>query len=301
MTQQLLSEAHSEMARSMKTEEELFDYLLSSMNYLKENNLDGWKENFKRQENGKIEKKEPPIKKRRMSPNVVLMPKRRECTNCKSDAIIDDVKEGSVVCTACGIIQSTQLIQSTPAHMSANTIQEGFRHVVHRYSRVVYFRSFLLSIQGLTTPTISPKELQSLQATLSGDAAEVTPNTIEIALKKLKKSTKFRRHKVSLAVTLSKNAYKPVVVPYDTFCLMLKLFRRVEVYWQQHSKRLMPGRCVFLSYPYLYYQFCVHLKCTHLSSTSYLLQSRVLLKKLHVAYKEIAANINLDCDTDTYR
>lgn len=275
------------------------NYLMSCQSFLKERDVNGWIENFA--PDLMIKTEEPPRKKRRGCPNVVLWKDHDPCIRCNSTEIIDDVKEGSVVCTACGTIQFLQSLTMDPAHMTVDQLKNGNRLVVHRYSRVVYFRSFLCGIQGETKPQLKNGELDALRLILAGER-NVTPECVLKALKALKICTRLRRHLQSLTVTLSNNAHQPVKIPPPTMREMMKLFRRVEWFWEQGMMKMhCPERKVFLSYPYIFYQLCVHLKVRHLTDKKHLLQSRALQAKLHKVYGRIAKKANLDCDLTVFR
>jgi len=274
----------------------LMDYLLRCQEFLKTGDVSGWKESFAPE----LLIPESPKKRRRGSPSALLWTPLPPCRSCKSSETIEDVKEGSVVCTACGIIQSTQTLGIDVAHMSIDRLMNGHRHVVHRYSRVVYFRSFLMSIQGNTRPVLSTEEQASLRLTLGGEKV-ITGAVVASVIKRLKLSNRLRRHTESIAITMSGGVYKPIVIPTHTFFELLTLFRRVEFWWDHGMSKNMPGRRVFLSYPYVYYQLCHHLKLHHLSGKHHLLQSRKLLGKLHKAYGRLARKAKLTKDLDVYR
>jgi hypothetical protein len=271
--------------------EEVNNYLMDSMPYLATSDLSGWKERF-------APEAPRPVKRRRCSPNEKIWTKRPPCVECKSDEIIEDVTEGSVVCTACGTIQGI-LLGTGPANTSVARLQQVGRHVVHRYSRVVYFRSFLASIQGETKPKIGEQELANLRRLTSGPSC--TPETVSRALKKLKLGSKYRRHRYSLAVTLSDGHFKPLLLPGDTMSVMLTLFRRVEWYWMFGGKKVVKKRRVFLSYPYVYYQLCYHLNLMQLTGPWHLLQSKALQSKQHEIYAHVCKKAGLKADLKAFR
>ena len=274
------------------------DYLLNCQPFLKDNDLSGWKTTFAPAATAV----EPPKKRRRMSPNAIEYQPMPPCRGCSSPETIEDVKEGCVVCTACGMIQSLHSLGAIAgvANMSADRMMNASRHVVHRYSRVVYFRSFLLGLQGLTYPQISGQQQASLQAMLDGEGS-ATPSSVLKCLKKMNLSKKFRRHKEALAVRCSRGVYEPVSIPGDVFFKLLTLFRRVEFFWDHGCKQHMPGRRVFMSYPYVYFQLCHHLGVPSLSGAHHLLQSRKLQALLHKSYGRLAKKAKITCDLNAYR
>lgn len=273
------------------------DYLLSCQDYLKEEDVTGWRKRFA--PDTLIEKisVEPSVKRRRMSPDAVLWAPHPPCSRCKSRDILDDTWGGSVVCTACGLVQIKNNVGTVAANMSYEQLKNGNRKIVHRYSRVAYFRSFLLGIQGKTYPSISEEELSSLRATCVGE--NVDDETVKHGLKKLKLATRFRRHRFTLAGMLNKS-YKPVSLDHIEFFHFLKLFRMIECQWQHGMKRKLGPRRVFFSYPYVFYQLCFHLNKMHLSGPHHLLRDRTLLNKLHYAYGCCAKKAGLTCVLDVY-
>jgi hypothetical protein len=273
------------------------NYLLDCQPYLKENNLNGWMLKFQDTE---PPVQEPKQKKRRMSPNVVFLERLPRCSECNSNHVIDDVETGSVVCTACGIVQATPSLTTGPANMSADRMMNGTRIAIHRYSRVIYFRSFMLSIQGVTSPEISKQNEKALRLMLAGKSS-IKPTNVRECLKKMGLSGRYRRHIESLTETLSDGKYKPLKIPHDTLIRLLTLFRKVECAWDHGVKQDNTTRKVFLSYPYVYYQLCFHLDVMHLTDASYLLKSPKLLFKLHTIYGKIATQVGLEYDTVSTR
>jgi hypothetical protein len=237
--------------------EELMNYLLSCQDLLKEDDVTGWLKRFAPAQS--IESKEqPPAKRRRMSPSACLYQPRPPCPNCNSNEVDDDIQQGHVVCYACGLVVERQFLATTTACMSSEQLKSSMRHKPHEYSKIVYFRQFLMGLQGKTTPHISGPELASLRLTTSG-CSFVDADVVNAALKKLKLATKYRRHRYSLAVKLN-SEYRPVSIEQSIFFRMLRLFRVIEFNWKFDVKKKMKGRRVFFSYPYVYYQICVHMR-----------------------------------------
>jgi hypothetical protein len=206
---------------------------------------------------------------------------------------------GSIVCTACGLIQNSRVLGMSAANMSYEQLKNGSRKQVHQYSRVVYFRSFLLGLQGLTAPQISSQDLQSLRATCAG-VAFIDEDVVTRALKKLKWATKYRRHRYSLACKLNAD-FKPVKIDPVKFFELLRLFRVVECHWHHGMKRKLHERKVFFSYPYVFYQLCYHLNLMQYTGSHHLLHNKDLLNKQHYAYGCIAKKANFKCTLTVYR
>jgi hypothetical protein len=280
---------------------DLMDYLMDCQDYIKSDDLTGWQTKFDPESLKRCATSLQSVKpkRRRMSPNAVLLEPERKCKNCNATAIIDDVTQGSSVCTACGMIQYSQLFTAEPVPYAAGAghTLTAERYHVHRYSRVVYFRSFLQSLSGLTTPKITDSELASLRATLVG------PVTVEKVQKALivTKLTRLRRHKYRLAEMCSNGAFKAAQIESDMFLRLLKLFRIVEVYWEERKMKLhCPTRKVFLSYSYLFYQFCHHLGCPQYTGTHHLLKGKKLQQLQHKVYGRIAKKAKLKCDLTVF-
>ena len=129
------------------------------------------------------------------------------------------MKEGSVVCTACGLAQVHQNLGISAANMSFEQLKSASRKKVHLYSRVVYFRSFLLGLQGKTRPTMSTEELGVLRATCAGESW-IDEAVVSKALKRHKLAAKFRRHRFSIACMLNPG-YSPIFLDgplFSSFC-----------------------------------------------------------------------------------
>ena len=277
--------------------EEMLSYLFECQEMLKIGDLESWKRKYA------PGPPPPPPKRRRMSPSEVLWKPRDPCIDCGSSEIVEDAREGNVVCIMCGMIQSS-LVGTSIAPMYAGHLARFSPIVVHRYSRIVYFRSFILSMLGATDPEISDDHLESLRRTIVGGASK---KNVHCALKTLGLLTKYRRHIPSLAWRLSIEAtpsgpFSPLVLKPSVFFELLRLFRRVEYYWDIGGhKKAFKKRCVFYSYPYVFYQLCHHMGVPELSGPHHLLKSRKLLQRLHASFGPLAASAGLNCDVSVFR
>jgi hypothetical protein len=291
-----LAHLHASHLESLDGEAQM-DYLLSCQDFLKGDDVSGWKRQFAPATLVETSLPEPASKRRRMSPDAFLWTPHPPCTRCKSVEILEDTMGGTVVCTACGLVQSKLLVASS-ANMSYEQLKNGNRKLVHQYSRVAYFRSFLLGLQGKTYPSISVEELSSLRAICVGES--VDDETVKHGLKRLKLATRFRRHRYTLAAMINPS-FRPVSMDASEFFQFLKLFRMIECQWQHGLKRKLRGRRVFFSYPYVFYQLCYHLDKMQFTGPHHLLQDVSLLNKLHYAYGCCAKKAQLRCVLDTYR
>jgi len=294
-----LDQLHSQYLTTL-TGEEVVDYLLSCQDYLKEDDVAGWKMQFAPGQSAESsEPLQPPSKRRRMSPDACVWAANPPCRSCKSRDVVDDMKEGSVVCTACGLVQVHQNLGISDANMSFEQLKSGSRKKVHLYSRVVYFRSFLLGLQGKTRPMMSTEELGVLRVTCAGES-RIDEAVVSKALKRHKLAAKFRRHRFSIACMLNPN-YTPISLGGPLFFEFLRLFRVVECFWQHGMKSKLNERRVFFSYPYVFYQLCIQLNVMHLTGAHHLLHNRESLNKLHYAYGCIAKKAGLKFDVEVYR
>lgn len=294
-TQSKLHRLHQEHTKSL-SQEDLMNYLLDAQNYLKTEDLDGWMKNFAptlcpTEPNHILL---PPPKRAKRSDYAAVYKKMAPCDACKQECVIDDVAEGNAVCTACGTIQNMYALGETHAHMSVDRMKNGHRHVVHRYSRVVYFKSFLDSIQGLTEPQVTQQVLNDLRRLLDG-VENIGPHDVVKALRTLKISDRYRRHKYTLAEKLNPS-YTPVKILGAHYIKLLQCFLRIELVWNMYIKKSLKKRKAFLSYPYVFYQLCFHLNITHYTGKHHLLKDLRLLDHQHHLYRQVAVYCKLSCD-----
>jgi hypothetical protein len=294
-----MDQLHTRYLESLSGVEQL-EYLLSCQDYLKEGDVIGWKKRFAPEQSTETNLQQQPVaKRRRMSPDACLWTPFPPCQKCGSRDIVEDMKEGRVVCTVCGLVQIFQNLGMSDANISYEQLKFGERKMVHLYSRTVYFRSWLLGLQGKTKPSITTKELGDLRAICDGENW-IDETVVARGLKKLKLAPKFRRHRYSIACMLNPK-YVPVSLEAPVFFEFLRLFRVVECHWQHGMKRKIRERVVFLSYPYVFYQLCVHLDMMQLTGVHHLLHNKDALNKLHYAYGCIAKKASFKFDVNVYR
>lgn len=275
---------------------EKMEYLLNCVTFLKEGDVTGWKRKYQADvspESNSI--KDPALirKRRRMSPDVVLWKPVDPCTECGSVEVVEDTEQGRTVCTSCGMIQAIQLLGTASLNMTFDQLKNGPTKKIHYYSRVVYFRSILMGMQALTKPKITKEELHALRVACDGSNC-ITVDVVTKALRKLKLSSRFRRHKFTLTNMLNPD-YKPVIIKGVHFMEMLKYFTRIEFNYM-YMKDCMGNRKSFFSYYYIFYQICYHMDVMHYTGPQHLLNDHRLLQKLHNAYKPIAIASNMDYD-----
>ena len=257
---------------------DLVTYLLDCVPFLKTNDLSGWKARYQSH-----------------SPETTTIEPTTTCPTCHTNGhLVTDHARGSVVCSTCGTVVDATGLGSDVAHMSVDRIVNGMRHVVHRYSRQVYFRSFLASIQGITKPTNVTTVLKSLRATIGGN---VNVDAVIVALRKLKLSTQYRRHATTLTRMLDPTI-ETVVINDKQLHHLLTMFHAVERYWDGRFKRSLKCRKSFFSYPYLLYQFAYHLQYPSLTQKRFLLKDSKLRQFQHYMYRQICNVYNWTCDID---
>jgi hypothetical protein len=100
-----LEDLHEEHLNSLPPEMHM-DYLLTSSVYLQKNDLNGWLQKFK----PCLNKTTPcnPLKRKR---GITVAPtQEQKCEECHQE-VIEDIREGHVVCLTCGLIQKSPIYQ----------------------------------------------------------------------------------------------------------------------------------------------------------------------------------------------
>lgn len=284
-----LEDLHNAYLTSLPDSEKM-EYLLNSVTFLSDQDVAGWKKRFQPGVSTEINsidatKEKPKKKRRRMAPSAILLTPYPACKECHSEDIVEDHEEGRVICIGCGMIQVTQLMGIATTNMTYDQIKNGPCTKIHHYSRVAYFRSFLMGMQALTNPQISDEELQNLRVACGGISSPDV-DAVAKAIRKMGMSSRFHRHRYTLTHRLFPS-YKPLYITGRDFIDILRYFTRIEFNYI-HMKDCMGGRQSFFSYPYIFYQICYHLDCMHYTGPHHLLKDRGLLFKLHKAYKPIA-------------
>ena len=321
--QMSLSCLHEQYAANL-TGDTLLEYLLDATPYLSTDDLAGWILQFRKTNSstssnsnsiptpsttlthtisptqpGASPNGEPRKKRRKMSPNTVVWTPLAACKECHSDEVIEDSTAGCVVCTMCGLVQSP-LLQNGIGNMDLNN-PRCTPHKVHHYSRIVYFRSFLMSIQAETAPQIPPLVLEALRLEAGGSAENITKASLLKAMRRRNLCNNYRRHTLSLLHTLTKKAAPETIkLEHAHFTQLLRHFRAIESAWDQNvtNKR---GRKVFLSYSYVFYQLCYHLDIMQYTGKHHLLKSRVLLARIHDLYHPLASFAGYKADIKVFR
>jgi hypothetical protein len=270
-----LTSLHEEHLSSL-LEDEIDEYLLDCQEYISAGDVAGWKERF-------THSSLAPVKRTRGSPSRVLNQTAATCVECHSSEVIDDVKQGQIVCTDCGLVQSHHIYTATfQDTLHATPIR------VHRYSRIVYFKSVLRSLMGDTRPQLVKDDIDKILTHLR---TPITPDTIVVALK-ASGLDRLRRHRVSLSLGFGGTG--GLTVDATVYTQLLVMFRQVECAYTP-----APKRRVFLSYPYLLYQFLYHHKQP--APKTLLLKCRHLLARQHKLYGPIAKKLDFKAELDVFR
>lgn len=269
---------------------------MDAATFLKTMDLEAWKMKFQPTTENNVK-----IPLRRGCPSRMLWKPQPACVNCSTYCVVEDAKMGSVVCTACGMIQSSCVLLADPVFTNINgrAIYQGL--VVHRYSRSAYFRHTMNTMQGRTKLSISEDHLLQIQQ----DCAYVgnaNSSTVRKFIIKRNYPKRYLRHIEKITQDVSDYSEKSLVIGEQLQWQILKIFKQIEYYWDMgFCKRIRKGRKSFFSYPYLFYQICYSLGATHLLSHKFLLKSKHLLKKQHLMLSYINKECKLVFDFDINR
>jgi hypothetical protein len=280
-TEETLNTLSNQMMSSM-TSTELSIYLLDAMEYLKTEDLEGWKKRFRPAEEKEIPK--PVVKRRRQTPVKADVKPEEKCRGCNSDKVIDDIQNGQLVCIACGLIQLLGVFTGDTAHCSYDQIQNMGRVHIHRYSRIVNFMTVIRFAEGDTKPEIDDETRSRLQAELVG--RKINGYEVRKALCRLGLSRRYRRHSMTFVREWGGEMYPSI--PGDVVLKCAKLFRRVEFFFDRHKHRIWPNRKTFFSYNFMLYQLLHEVGRPDLTGPHHLLKSEKLLAVQLDAYRKIS-------------
>jgi hypothetical protein len=253
-----LDDLHDQYMEGM-TETSLLTYLLNSSLFLRNANLMGWLERF-RPSLIPAPPKPPTPKRKRGVPDAMLYRPAPLCEECKGETW-EDVMGGCVVCMECGLIQPFA-VHVPDAHINTSGTIEWHttRRVVHRYSRLVYFRSLLMGLQGETTPTLTDQELSQIKSTCSELTSNrsnknATSKDVRIAIRANELPRRHMRHAVQIAFFVSRKESVSLDLTGEQQRKFMRLFRALECVWD-HDPRVRCGRVYFMSYSFLITQMC---------------------------------------------
>lgn len=194
------------------------------------------------------------IKRLRVNRSVVQSTMVYQCPNenCRSLDVIEDVEQGHVVCTQCGIILNGWVIDN--AITCAPFPPEGSsKIVVHRYSRLTYLHSIIQSVQGATNCEVDPLDLQIIVDHCVANQS-FSPLEIKNSIRLFKLPYRLMRHATSIAGTLwpRENLFVPQIGRSE-LTLMIRRFREFENAWDSPRSGTFKGsRKYFFNYRILW-------------------------------------------------
>lgn len=257
------------------------EYLMDAMEYLKSGDLTGWQEKF----NPVQTITPPPAKRLRQCPSIAPVLPMDLCMECKSEDVIDDIHNGQIVCITCGLIQQRGVFTGDTAHCSYDRMRTMSAVHIHRYSRVKNFIEILRLGEGDSRPMIDQETMKSLQVAVDG-LNVVDDISIRKVLRTLGLSQRYRRHSMFFVHKFGGRGTCPMIKAADVFRLV-KMFRRVEVFFDLHRHKIWPNRKTFFSYKFILYQLLNEMGKPELTGPHHLLKSKKLLNVQRDAYYRI--------------
>jgi hypothetical protein len=274
-TAETLVKLHEQQMRASKN---VYEYLMDAMEYLKTEDLSGWKARFQ-----PTPPEAPmPVKRLRQSPVRAAFHPQHPCAGCKSEEVIDDVHEGQIVCLHCGLIQQLGVFWGGIAHCSYDQMSNLARVAIHRYSRVIHFMTVIRLGEGNSRPIVDTETLLLMQVDLVGE--NVDDCNVRKMLRRLGLSRRYRRHAAFFADKFGGERQREV--PGTVVYAMAKMFRTLEFFHEKKHKRIWPnGRKAFFSYKFILYQFLHELGYESYTGQHHLLKSVKLLNVQREAYR----------------
>lgn len=294
---QILKSLHDDYYKTRQDTETQITYMLDATEFIKNGDLDGWIQKFAPH----LLQSHDLQKKSRMSSNRIKIPPPELCTEC-GGATFEDVWQGRVVCTMCGLIhRSSVLVQA--ADMSVFGIQPNSStnstSAIHEYSRLVYFKSVLLAIEGVTLPTITSRDFQliseSCTIATAGEPSKVTEKHVRSAIRTLKLPKSLLRHCQALAGKLGSRDANAVNFDFsrDAPQRLYRAFRAVEVKWGEKSQKIKEifNRKSFFNYRFLLRKLVKAINIDY-SGTLPIIRTKSLLAKQERLFNFVCHEIN---------
>lgn len=266
---------------------QLSNYLMDAAQFLKTDDLQGWKTKFTPLPVTPL----PVTKKLRQSPRTAAVVPEKACAGCHSLEVIDDVKNGQIVCTSCGLIQSLVAFKGDTAHCSYNRMKSLSAVYIHRYSRVVNFLTIIRFMAGDSHPVVDADTKCLLRAELDGK--KVNSYEVRKALCRLGLSRRYRRHTMSFVREWNEKRFSDI--PGQLIMTMVKMFRVIEFHFDKKKYRLWPNRKTFFSYKFILYQLLNQLDRPDLTGPHHLLKSKKLLHVQLDVYNNLCEYTGLTC------
>lgn len=277
---------------TMSPEEEI-EHLLDAKEYMRTGDSSGYVARFVDKQ-PEVEKKL--VKKRRGSQYTVLSEQKLpECANkCALDMMIEDVREGCVVCTQCGLIQSLVILEDA---RTGATFHDGVsRIVVHHYSRIAHWVANIASLQGETKITLTENEENSLRqfCQKEGDRLGKGVFAVREAIRRGIIPYRFLRHANAIAFRLWPEDVKlPSLSDSDIRAILLQL-RRYEDAWQEEIlAKSTVKRKNFPAFRFMLPIIAEDLSLPHLADLVAPLSVLNCIRKLNSIVALLRANIDL--------
>lgn len=269
-TETELASKHNARLNNCSNEEELIEYIMDSLEYINNNDLQGYNRKFS-----------PTPQK---SQGGILASDFN--LNCACGGYLV-VSSGEETCIECGVIVPGSNLGNDENHMAYDRMR-GPRIRIHRYKRIVHFYEFIRFLQGHVVCRIDDADLKRVRDHLAD--TEITPWTVQYSLLKCGLQ-RYRKHRHYLAKVLSGGEWQPVDISPDVLFQLMKLFKQINELWSRQHKDIAGTRKVFLSYPFTYYQLCRKIGREDLTHGVRLLKSKKLLDKQHEYWNRLETYI----------
>ena len=212
----------------MTSSTQLYDYLMDSVEFLKNEDLTGWKRKF---EESPVAPPPPRVKRLKQSPCCAppISLQTPLCMECNNDTLLDG---SQIVCTTCGLIQLQGVFSVHIAHCTYRDRQSMTRVYIHYYDRVANFMTVIRFRNGDSDPEIPAEAMSDLQAALSG--LPITITNVTAKMKDLGLNRKYTRHKYSITRILGGGKEK--YITGDVVFKLVKIFKILNYMFFKYKK-----------------------------------------------------------------
>jgi len=266
-----VSVLHDQMCQKLKNDQDaLMNYLLDCQPFLKSQDTEAWIKQF-----GPADK------------HVIPCHDQDMCPQCQRMCVLD-VTNNIVVCQECGLVVDTTVLLIDTGHTSYTRLKRIHRKRPHFYNPVTHFKDYVKQLTGMEHYRLLQKDEDDMRRILSG-YTNITPNTVESVLRKLKLNKKYLKNCVSLAVKFG--GYEPCRITGIDYYTALKMFVSLNKYWKWHKNELAPGRKSFMNYPFVFYQISKKLKREDWIQDVKLLKHKKSLDKQHEIWSRVCKHL----------